>query len=308
MDRQKLEKVVLAESLLRGDRLYRVSISFPETFVFVARAALGFLMKLEKIAAVISVRPDNEPCPERVRTFSAFCSSRTAPADFALRVSREVSPSCSCSEITYDGFESELDSAGLSGDRGGPAGVPSGEPEQSPKTAVLHTLIFDYKALMCDFAALLKAVSTEEHPAPSSSRFEKVLMGLSANSARLIEFSASGREWTIPDCVVESFTEPEKARFWRTRGAWFYQTPNMAYPVYGLGAEPDWKRIISPSGESAGILIDYNGRKVMVLAERLGRRTTVRLADVRFMDKGTGASYLVSCAGHESRFLLPSAL
>jgi hypothetical protein len=308
MDFQELERIILLESEARGERLYRVVVSFPDDAVFMARAALSALTRLETVAAVVAVIPLPEAHPESSRSLVAFCSSALAGPELQARIVREAGIEASCEGVDFEDFAAERQRAqeGFERSASNTVFAPSGQ-ASSPRS-VLHTLIFDYKALICDLVSLLSSVSAAERRVPSSSRFERALMGLSSDRTRLVEFTVEGKEWAIPDCAVESFVDLEEARFMRGRGEWLYGTSNGEYPVFGSGSEPEWASVLQASSEAAGILVDYAGKKTLVLAEKLERRTTAVLPSFQFLSKRGGAAYSVSYGQGERTLLLPSAL
>jgi hypothetical protein len=306
MDFHDLELVILKEAENRGEQCFKVRVAFPESLAFVSRAASVVLAKLESAANVLTTVPPPENHPESVRNLTVFCLSSLGAAEFSKKVKTAIGADCECSPIGFgdlasvrERIELELEGADTEFTR---------SRVSKREKSVIQTLFFDYKAILFDFVSLLDSVSKGDRRMKLTPKFEKALMDISRESSVLVEFQLNGEAWALPDCVVRRYFDLDQDKFWRSSGYWLYETQAGPVPIYGLGSEPDWKRILPDSRTAAGILVEYGDKRTILIAEVLEGRIKIELGDFRYIERRDFSTYVVGYGQSRRLFILPSTL
>jgi hypothetical protein len=295
---EQLETILLSEAELRGERLFRISVS-PHADCFFPRQRFSIdIARMENRFNVIRVSPPEhswENLPEKVTFFVTTALAFEKAAELA---SRNLNGAVDIMEIPFDHWKAEVAKCGNERPRSHLLGA--GDTRMD-----VILLILSYKVLQYDMKkmmSLIDAAEETERAGLSVSDFEARLDSFQSSRISFLVFQHGGKRYIIPRFMVLGF-------------AWG-DSPNDSEPE-GLGrkfGQPP----LSPDRNAPcpacrfGIALETKGskgetRNSFIAADRLLHFEEHCLRDIRLSGRQSDSCFFASTPAGERFLYLPQS-
>jgi hypothetical protein len=211
---EQLESVLLRESCLQGERIFRIIATPHEASLFPRQRIAIDIERMEREFNVIRVLPaerDWDKLPERI----IFFVSTDRPFEKAAEIAaRSLNGAVDIMEISSEDWKKEVER--VKNDRSRSRFNRADRSHQD-----MISLILSYKVLQFDLRRILSLVSSKpesEQGHSSAEDFEKRLLRFQNTNISFLSFSFQSNEYLVPSFMVEGFawkteqgreTEPE---------------------------------------------------------------------------------------------------